>query len=343
MKKSIEHGRTLTMKKFAPMLLIGMAFVAGRTAIAYADDAPLGTVAPNKLKGTPAAAVMLGPDSLSAFTGRLDHVANGVGLRNSGSGIIRLRGAPAKAAPVSATLEFGFICTGDPCPVTVPVGFTATSTGASATLTGIRIAQAPQPCWFGTTYGAYSVAVPLNLISSPINDDYHVSGVPSFLKDGSDPWITPGSLPLAEGASLVVVYDDGGPPGVVYINDGAVMFSGTVTINNPLSPPILFGNTRKLTIIGADGQVGSSTFADGGTSGEKTFLGAGLTQIAGPGSAQNQDSDWNGNDGRPLNQLWDTSSHSFSDILSVGITTYPVQYQSFGDCMVWQAHVLTTR
>ena len=276
-------------------------------------------------------------DSLSTFTGNVDHVANGVGLRNKGAGTIRLRGAPATASPVAAILYFGFICETSTCPDVVPVSLMAESTGAIAKLDGIRIGSAPQPCWSGTTYGAYSVNVPLSLMSR-INDDYEVDGVPSSVKDGSDPWINPGSPPLAEGASLVVVYSDQSisAPSVVYVNDGAMMFSSTVDIVNPVSPP-LFGTMRKLTSIGADGQVGfNSTFAEPGISGEKTFIGPtsdSLTQIAGPGSTQDQDSDWNGNDGRPLNQLWDTSSHSFFNILPGGSTSYTVRYESLGDCI----------
>jgi hypothetical protein len=128
-------------------------------------------------------------------------------------------------------LYFGFICDG-PCPLDVAVSF------QGVTVAGILLATAPQPCWAGETYGAYSADV-TPWLSSPINDDYRVEGVPSGRTDGSDPWFSELTLPLAEGASLVVVYAQSNlVPGVVYINEGAVMFSGTVTIDNPVSPPL---------------------------------------------------------------------------------------------------------
>jgi hypothetical protein len=209
---------------------------------------------------------------------------------------------------------------------------------------GFLIGTATQPCWSGTAYGAYSVGVtPLVPV---VNGEHSISGVPSTLTTGEDPWSTPVVPPLAEGASLVVVYSDPSlSPGVVYINDGAVFFFGTQDFVHSVSPP-LTGSSRKFSTLGADGQVGFSTFGNPGLSGEKTFIGpslAALTQIAGPGATQDVDSDWNGTDGQPLNQLWDTHSHSFSGILPAGATSYAVRYVSNGDCMDWTAHVLTAR
>jgi hypothetical protein len=84
--------------------------------------------------------------------------------------------------------------------------------------------------------------------------------------------------------------------------------------------------------------------ADPRIGGEQTLIGPtpdALTPIAGQGSIQNLDSDWNGSDGGPLPQLWDTRTHTFTGILPAGTTSYRVQYKSFGDCIVWQAHVLS--
>ncbi len=298
-----------------------------------------GTIASPGAPSQAAAAVPAVSALSFSFTGLVDHAASGVGLRNKGAGVIRLRGVPVTAQAEAGILYFGIICNG-PCPFSQVVNFQGNP------VTAIKIATATQPCWFGTEYGAYSVDV-TPLLSNPINDDYFVDSVPSNLTDGSDPWVTPGtSAPLAEGASLVVVYSDQSlSPGIVYVNDGAVFFAGTVDIDNPVSPP-LPGSSRRFTAIGADGQVGSSTAASPTISGEKTFIGptgGSLTQISGPGSTQNQDSDWNGHDGVPLNQLWDTNTHSFFNILPAGTTSYRVEYQSFGDCMDWTAHVLTAR
>ena len=213
--------------------------------------------APNQTTDIAVAAPrLLGPAAAAnvALTGRVDHVANGVGLRNLGSGTIRLRGVPATASAELGILYFGVICSG-PCPASQVVNFQGNAVAA------IRIASASQPCWFGTEYGAYSVDV-TPLLSGSINDDYFVDSVPSNLKDGTDPWVSPGiTAPLAEGASLVVIYSDPSlSPGVVYVNEGAMFFAGTVNIDNPVAPPLL-GSFRRFTAIGADGQVGVSESA----------------------------------------------------------------------------------
>ena len=72
---------------------------------------------------------------------------------------------------------------------------------------------------------------------------------------------------------MVIYSDPSLSPGLVYINQGAVMISDTVNIENPVSPP-LPGVGHKLTTLGADGQVGFfSTLADSSISGEQTFIG----------------------------------------------------------------------
>lgn len=317
------------------------------------DVEPGWSQALNERMGTPAAAPkgvaasdvvnFVAPQSITTLVGQVDHVANGVGLRNLGSGTIRLRGAPSSASDVAvAILYFGFICSAT-CPTSQTVFFQGTA------VTALLIGTAPPPCWPGTAYGAYKVEV-TGLISAGINDDYSIAGVPSGATDAGDPWNSSVIPPLAEGASLVVVYVDPTlPTGAVYINDGAVT-GGTVAgevvnIDNPTSPP-LPGTFRRFTRLGADGQVGFSVTANPSTSGEKTFIGptpGPLVQIAGPGSTRNTDSDWNGHDGVPLNQLWDTHTEAFSGIIPAGTTSYRVQYQFPDDCVSWTAHVLTAR
>ena len=176
------------MKRFAPLLLIGLAFVAFETTIAHADNFGMGTTA--RHPSAPPSPRVVSTELGFAFTGQVDHIANGVGLRNRDRGTIRLQGAPATARAVVGILYFGFICDG-PCPFSQAVKF------RGVPVTSILIATAPQPCWAGDTYGAYSVDVTF-LLRPRINGEYLVAGVPSSLTDGSDPWISPVILPLAE-------------------------------------------------------------------------------------------------------------------------------------------------
>jgi hypothetical protein len=272
--------------------------------------------------------------------GGLDHVANGVATRNAGFGTIRLRGAPNGATRVRAFLYWGEIIAGPAIPLTQTVVFNGSP------VTGRLIGVSTPPCWPGGFFVAFRASV-IALIAPGINGDYRVSGLPSSLADGRDPWLhapVPAPTPLSEGASLVVIYSHPSVPFAarVFINHGAVMFFGPVAINNPLPAPVPAYSTLKHTRLGADGQVGFSTFASAPITSERTFLQA--LQIKGPGSAFNTDSDWNGADGAPLNQLWDTNTSSlFGNPVAPGAVNYVVRYISNGDCIVAVAHVLSVK
>ena len=70
-----------------------------------------------------------------------------------------------------------------------------------------------------------------------------------------------------------------------------------------------------------------------------------LGRFSRPSSAAS-DSDWNGADGAPLPQVWDTHSHDVTGDLATG--TNPVQIidpftSPGGDCTIGIANVLTVR
>jgi hypothetical protein len=113
-------------------------------------------------------------------------------------------------------------------------------------------------------------------------------------------------------------------------------FSDTLSydLDGVPTPPGTF--TSIFTELGADGQIGTSLST--GLALETTSLNGNL--IAGPGSGYN-DSDWNGTDGVPLNQLWDTHSHDVEGDLLAGANTVTIASQ--GDCLVTIANVLTVR
>jgi hypothetical protein len=268
--------------------------------------------------------------------GGLGHVANGVGTRNAGYGTIRLRGAPAGSVRVGAYLYWGTIQTAPPPTQTILFN--------GVKVTG-RLIGTGQSCWCGGTFAAYRASV-ISLVNPAINADYRVSNMPSAITNGSDPWNSPCMLPLSQGASLVVAYAHSSiPPAArVYINDGSVFFAaGTVNIFNALPTPVPPYTRLRHTRLGGDGQVGNSTFSNLPITNERTFLGIPLTQIKGTGSPFNGDSDWNGDDGVPLNQLWDTHTDSFNKALvPFGAFNYNVSYAANGDCIYAVAHVLNT-
>jgi hypothetical protein len=270
--------------------------------------------------------------------GGIDHVANGTGARNTGYGNIRLRGVPPGAVPVRAFLYWGVIMNAPP--PSMSVLFKGTPVKGQLIGTGMS-------CWCGGTFAAYRASV-IALINPGINSDYLVSRIPSAITDGRDAWDAPCALPLAQGASLVVLYAHPSvPPAArVFINDGASFFAaGINNIFNPLPAPVPPYAQLKHTRLGADGQVGfSSTFSALPITDERTFLGPALTQIKGPASPFNGDSDWNGDDGTPLNQLWDTHTDRFTkQLVPVGSFNYLVRYTANGDCIYAVAHVLSVK
>ena len=275
--------------------------------------------------------------------GGVDHMSAGTSLRNTGYGTIRLRGVPPTATAVSAFLYFGIIDNTTPVPNPLVVSFNGTNVQA------FLVGTAPSPCWGNGTFRAYR-AIVLPLLAAGINADYRVRGVPSSVTNGQCPWGNFASAPLAEGASLVVLYTDPSVPQGTQVqihHPPVTQVFGTTTYTHFLNFPINF-SAVKHTRLGADGQTGiGCPGAMARVTGEQTFLGGplgtGLTQIRGIPGAPNTDSDWNGTDGEPLNQLWDTHLSPASGTIPAGVAQYRVQYRSPGDCIVPVAHVLTYR
>jgi len=296
-------------------------------------------------KSTSAASVsvsatpVLAPAIPIPLPGGLDHVAAGTGTRNSGFGTIRLRGAPVGAAVVVAYLFWGTIYP------TGGVPATATAVFNGVTVTGLLIGTSTQPCWNAAgTFAAYRAAVP---VPAGINGDYRVSGLATSVANGTSPWCPiVSTLPLSEGASLIVVYSHFSVPATaqVVISNGPLFFSGAASITHFLTLPVPAHSILKHTRLGADGQVGTASCglrSISSITNERTFIN--LTQIKGNGSPLNQDSDWNGYDSDPLNKLWDTHTDDVIGSVRAGATSYTERYFAQGDCIVAVAHVLGAR
>lgn len=301
--------------------------------------------------------------------GGLDHVVAGVSTRNRGRGTIRLRGVPPAATLVSATLVWGEIAAAAlPAPPAAgsSVGFRA-NCGPVGLVPNVFIGAAPQPCWNPAgTFFAYSADVAAFIVAG-INGDYEVSGLRSFITNGRCPWpdvgVAPGAncagpgnaLPLSEGASLLVTYNHPciPPNAQVFIhvpNPLRMIFFGNQTFTHLQPVPPIPANTTlanfKHSRIGADGQVGVANCglrAIPPITDERTVV-AGVP-IRGPlplGFA-NRDADWNGDDGEPLNKLWDSQMDIFRNPFTLPSGAYTVTYTLFGDCVVPVVHVLGVR
>jgi hypothetical protein len=292
--------------------------------------------------------------------GGIDHAVAGVSTRNSGHGVIRLRGVPIGSQLVLALLVWGEIVA-QPPQVVYPVGFGLVCN--PVTFQGFLYGTATQPCW--NTAGTYTgyIANVTTAVPPGINGDYQVKGLNSLITNGRSPWPdgaipAPNNtqLPLSEGASLIVFYTHPLIPlnAQLYINLGPTMFSGVHIVNHGLGPIPANLQTAKHSRIGADGQVarhsgalppfvfdpaaGLRSFPQ--ISDENTWING--LQIKGDFAGRNHDSDWNGDDGEPLNKLWDSHTDAFERTI-LAPPSYNVIYQSKGDCIVWAAHILTIK
>jgi len=294
------------------------------------------------------------------LNGGVDHAVAGVATRNSGTGVIRLRGVPPGSTLLSAVLVWGEIA---PPPALAPytIAF-GPDCGLLANVNGNSYGATAQPCWNPNgQYFGYIANVTGQIVAG-INGDYRIRGLKSAITNGRCPWgdgncVGPGNaLTLSEGASLIVFYSNPCIPKAaqLYVSLGPRMFFGPHSVTHATVPAIN-GNLPNLkhSRIGADGQVGVANCglrSMPGISDERTWIEnpvtLGSTQIKGDGAGLNRDSDWNGYDGEPLNKLWDTHTDVFGNgqfLAAGGGLSYRVRYLSQGDCIVWAVHILGVR
>jgi hypothetical protein len=237
--------------------------------------------------------------------GGIDHAVAGVATRNSGQGVIKLRGVPPGSTLLDAYLIWGEITAPPALGYTVNFGVDC-STGAN--VTSVVYGTAPQPCWNPNgVYAGHIVNVRAQIVAG-INGDYRIRGLKSALTNHRCPWgdgncAGPGNaLTLSEGASLVVLYSNPCIPRAaqLYISLGPRMFFGKHTVNHPTAPAIN-GNLPNLkhSRIGADGQVGTLNCglrSSAAISDERTWIEnpvtAGSIQIKGDVGGLNRDSDF---------------------------------------------------
>jgi len=266
------------------------------------------------------------------FSG-VNHVANGVALRNRCGGTISLRGIPPASTIKSAILYWNYM--------------NGSAVGASTDtemfngkrVTGTKVADQPDLCW-GTngdhTYRAVVAPVPPG--------DYRFTALTCNDSSGSNPSITGSRGPVVwDGASLIVTYRDASTcsdrvaifdrlAGASNSNAGPHSFS--VKMDTGTATP--FSGSGLYTQVGADGQTGQS-FANSSPSGIgtdeiDTFDNSILT---GPGGKYPQ-SDWDGSNGWPMPQLWDT--HTL-DVDFNGTSTNTDTTAVTADCIAAVAYV----
>ncbi|MDD9970266.1 MAG: hypothetical protein OXR73_28755 [Myxococcales bacterium] len=269
-----------------------------------------------------------GPQEPIFRADRAEHVANGVALRDRTRGFIHSRGVPPGSQVIRSYLFWNYSDGVREAPGVASVLFDGNL------VVGSKTADNTDPCWGKA--GNHSFVADVTAFTTQAggtNQDYEVvvvfDGKTSTL--GQNPW-APQLLSdvLLEGATLVVVYRNRATHGQLYLfaPPGDNMFYGSAIYMLP-SPGI---GRALFTAFGADGQRGAGHDNDPLASNEITLVNA--SQVAGPAVAA---SDWDGSDGWPLPQLWDTHTH----VVEIREQVSRVEYNSAGgDCLVPVGFVL---
>jgi hypothetical protein len=259
---------------------------------------------------------------------RVSHVAHGVALRNRVNGHIRTRGVPSGSTVVNSFLFWNLSDTQIVGASTMPALINGNL------VQGRKTADNTEPCWGNVGNHSYVANVtPFTNQSGGPNQDYEI-GLPfsgASNTSGQNPWspVQTDAVRL-EGATLVVIYRNASSQGSLFLfapaGDNTFFSSASYTFPNPGAGRGLF------TAFGADGQRGFShnDFA----SGEVSTFSAFPFDIAGGPSRSG--SDWDGDDGLTLPQLWDTHTHE----VALQGPSSTVRYTTPGDCIVPVGFVL---
>lgn len=252
-----------------------------------------------------------------------DYVAQGVGMRNIGSGLIDFTGNP-DILPGS-TLEKAFLYWGVIPPPDGPSDARGNINGNA--IIGTLIASPPSPCWAPPTIEIYRADVTA-FAALGVNT---LTGFPSGSTSGEDPQIVQ-TPPLLDGASLVLIFSNpNSTQKTIVINDGGGFFSTTITDFS--APPTV---AAKTTYIVADGQ-------KLGTSDRAIFNNI---VVAGPGAVTGirPNDAFDGSDGSAApnheqNGLWDTLTIDVSPFVNPGDVSAAASVVEGGDCLTYIAQV----
>ncbi len=309
------------------VLALALSLLIALGALAFAEASPDAAENPPAIldrEGSWAASLGTGtpsgegpvaePAAMTAFAiraGTIDYVAAGTAMRNQGYGTIRVTWS---GAIVAAFLVWSYM---------------ADSTPTSGTLNGVPItgsvvAKNPQnPCWASTIHTLVA-----DVTTIVVNGPNALSGFPSQLTGGEDPWASGSNVPLLEGASLVVIYTVAGPGREITLFVGAqTIFTNNARITETLPHATAQSPSAKTTFIVSDGQMAGN---------DARWNGAIVDSNAFPGSDPRTSTiPW------AQGNLFDTRTYAVT--VPIGSTADEAVISdegSPGDCLTWNAQVL---
>ena len=232
-----------------------------------------------------------------------DYVAAGVGLRDKATGTINISGVPVGATVVRAFLYWGMLANGEE-PSLGQMNFNFNP------IDGSLIGSGPDTCWGRSNSFTYRADV-TPLLTATGNGTYSLTGVAT------------GGNVLAQGASLVVIYQlDGAPAKTVMLADGNISIligsaTGTASFAGfSATAPV----SAKTTFIVGDGQTFPETASFTGSAGSVTFI-----------------NPFDGSDG----PLWDTDTFNVSSRVGGGSGLSAAAISIGSDCLQWSAQAFS--
>jgi hypothetical protein len=256
-------------------------------------------------------------EPFASVTGPYAYVSAGAALRDQGYGLVNLTwpGAPSTSNLVAAYMIWSII--NDSAPPAY-----ATLNGVNLTGTWTAFAT-PSPCWAPT----YIYTFAADVTNDVVNGVNNVTGVPTVISNGLDPWTQTQNSLLDEGASLVAIYEPSASTNIhqVTVYTGALPVTGTGPVAT-LDYGTTNSTTATTTYIVADGQVkGNSAVWNTTTIDANAF----------PGDDPHESKAvWS------YGNLSDTKTYNVSVVL--GSNSTPAQVSTSGsDCVTWVGQVLS--
>ena len=233
-----------------------------------------------------------------------DFTASGVGLRGATSGNITIAGIPSGGSVVRAFLYWAMLDDGE------DASLPELNLNGSA-IVGSLIGSGPDTCWGRTNSFTFRADVTALVTGNGV---YALTGVAS------------GGNILAEGASLVVVYQLAGAPlKTILLDDGNVSLplgtkSGSAAFSGFTATAPVTATTSFIVGDGQEADFGPTPTSFTGSAGTINFPGL-FASLEGP--------------------LWDTDTFDVSSVVGAGSATASAQITYADDCLLWSAQVFS--
>jgi len=292
----------------ATLVVLGTVLLAARAQTADSvPDSPAGGTGTSG--GDPVDALA----SLVPFrthSGPIDYVAAGAAMRNQGYGTITVTWP---GPLVAAYLVWGLMDG-------IPTSYTRGRLNG-VWIDGTVVDSSPlNPCWIG---GIHTLAA--DVTAHVLNGPNSLTEFPSGITTGEDPWVSPETLPMLEGATLVAIYQTGASAQEVTLYVAANTLTGAgASLTDTLPHAAASSTSAKTTFIVSDGQLpGNDARWNSMILDANAFPGGDPKATPTPWSYGN---------------LWDTRTYPVA--VPLGSTSDSATISGDGDCLTWHGQVL---